>query len=171
MGRKNFLIEGGSGTGKTTVCHELRRRGYQAINGDRELAYQGDPETGSPVTGVTGIAVHHHHIWDVDKVKSLIADRSEAVTFFCGGSRNFGKFIGLFDAVFVLEVDAETLACRLDGRPRDEWGGREEERRLIERLHLTRTEIPSGAIPINAAAPLPHVVDDILRRVQAGGRA
>jgi hypothetical protein len=120
---------------------------------------------------VTGIAVHHHHIWDVDKVKSLIADRSEAVTFFCGGSRNFGKFIGLFDAVFVLEVDAETLAGRLDGRPRDEWGGREEERRLIERLHLTRTEIPSGAIPINAAAPLPHVVDDILRRVQAGGRA
>ena len=31
MGVKNFLIEGVSGTGKTTVCHELRRRSYQAI--------------------------------------------------------------------------------------------------------------------------------------------
>lgn len=171
MGRKNFLIEGGSGTGKTAVCHELRRRGYQAINGDRELAYQGDPETGSPVPGVTGTAVHHHHIWDVDKVKSLVADRTEALTFFCGGSRNAGRFIGLFDAVFVLEVDAETLARRLDERPLDEWGGRKDERRLIEQLHQTRAEIPSGAIPIDATAPLPRVVDDILRRVQASGGA
>jgi hypothetical protein len=46
MGKRNYLIEGVSGTGKTSVCQELRRRGYLAINGDRELAYQGDPTTG-----------------------------------------------------------------------------------------------------------------------------
>ena len=28
MGKRNYLIEGVSGTGKTSVCHELRRRGY-----------------------------------------------------------------------------------------------------------------------------------------------
>jgi hypothetical protein len=33
---------------KTSVCKELQRRGYYAINGDRELACQGDPETGTP---------------------------------------------------------------------------------------------------------------------------
>jgi hypothetical protein len=47
MGMRNYLIEGVSGTGKTSVCNELQRRGYHAINGDRELAYQGDPETGN----------------------------------------------------------------------------------------------------------------------------
>lgn len=48
MGVANYLIEGVSGAGKTTVCDELHRRGYQAIHGDRELAYQGDPATGTP---------------------------------------------------------------------------------------------------------------------------
>ncbi|MDD9900252.1 MAG: hypothetical protein OXT65_04670 [Alphaproteobacteria bacterium] len=37
MGIKNYLIKGISGTGKTSVCHELRRRGHHALNGDRDL--------------------------------------------------------------------------------------------------------------------------------------
>ena len=86
MGKRNYLIEGVSGTGKTSVCNELQRRSYHAINGDRELAYQGDPETGKPMDSSLP---HEHHIWHVDKVKALVASQSEAVTFFCGGSRNF----------------------------------------------------------------------------------
>jgi len=170
MGRRNYLIEGGSGTGKTSICGELRRRGYHAINGDRELAYRGDPETGEPLAGITGISVHDHHIWRVDEVKALIADQREAVTFFCGGSRNFAKFLDLFDGVFVLAVDRETLNRRLDERPPDEWGGRLEERKLIERLHQTREEIPVGGITIDATVPLADVADAILRRVQTTNR-
>jgi hypothetical protein len=171
MGRRNYLVEGGSGTGKTAVCNELRRRGFHAINGDRELAYQGDPETGEPQAGITGVSAHHHHLWRVGDVEALISDRSEAVTFFCGGSRNFGKFIDLFDGVFVLEVDLETLNRRLDGRPHDEWGGLPAERALIEHLHRTREDIPSAGIVIDATAPLQDVVDEILRRVRATGSA
>jgi broad-specificity NMP kinase len=116
MGRRNYLVEGVSGTGKTAVCAELQRRGYDAIHGDRELAYQGDPATGAAVEGHT----HEHHIWDVEKVEALIADQDAAETFLCGGSRNVSKFIGLFDAVFVLTVDLVTLNRRLDGRNSDE---------------------------------------------------
>ncbi len=78
MGVRNYLIEGVSATGKTSVCRELQRRGYYAINGDTELAYQGDPETGEPTDGLT----HEHHIWHVDKVKALVANQDEAVAFF-----------------------------------------------------------------------------------------
>jgi broad-specificity NMP kinase len=49
MGVRNYLIEGVSGTGKTSVCDELQQRGYQTIHGNRELAYQDDPETGEPL--------------------------------------------------------------------------------------------------------------------------
>ena len=163
MGRTNFLVEGVSGTGKTSVADELQRRGYQAIHGDRELAYQGDPETGEPLDGLD----HEHHIWDVDAVRALVANRDEAVTFFCGGSRNFAKFIDLFDGVFVLDVDLDTLRQRLDDRPDSEWGGgRPVDRELIERLHRTKEDLPPNGIPIDATAPIEQVVDQILRRAR-----
>lgn len=158
MGVRNYLIEGVSGTGKTSVCNELRRRGNHAINGDRDLAYQGDPETGKPLGGFA----HKHHIWDVDKVRALVADRSHAASFFCGGSRNFNRFIDLFDRVFVLEVDQDTLHRRLAVRSEDEWGGRASEREFIARLHATKEDIPRNAIMIDATAPIARVVDEIL---------
>lgn len=37
MGVRNYLIEGLSGTGKTTVAEELQRCGYHVMRGDREL--------------------------------------------------------------------------------------------------------------------------------------
>ncbi|MBT8163479.1 MULTISPECIES: AAA family ATPase [Arthrobacter] len=173
MGRRNFLIEGGSGTGKTSVCEELARRGYHVVHGDRELAYQGDPETGAPMEDVTGLAVHDDHLWRVDKVKALVADQRQAVTFFCGGSRKFAKFIDLFNGVFVLEVDTETLVRRLDDRREDEWGGqrRQAELDLILRLHRTKADIPRGGIAIDATGPLAHVVDEILTLSGAVGQS
>lgn len=158
MGVRNYLIEGVSGTGKTSVCRELQRRGQHAVNGDTELAYQGDPETGEPLPGL----LHEHHIWDVAKVRSLVADRSTPVTFFCGGSRNHARFIDLFDGVFVLEVDADTLVRRLAARPVGEWGGRPAERELALRLRETKEDLPDGTV-IDATAPLTQVVEEILR--------
>jgi broad-specificity NMP kinase len=163
MGIRNYLIEGVSGTGKTSVCKELQRRGYHAINGDNELAYQGDPETGKPTDDVG----HEHHIWHVDKVKAIVASQDEAVTFFCGGSRNFSKFIDLLDGVFVLEVDPDTLNRRLDERPEDEWGGEHAERELIVRLHQTKEDIPKNGIIIDATAPITRVADEIVRQSEA----
>ena len=160
MGVRNYLVEGVSGTGKTSVCDELRRRGYHAIHGDRELSYQGDPETGEPVDGVA----HEHHIWDVDKVKALVAGQTNAMSFFCGGSRNFPRFIHLFDGVFVLEVDIDTLNRRLAPRAENEWGGRSSERDLIARLHATKEDVPKNGVIIDATASIAHVVDEILSK-------
>jgi hypothetical protein len=161
---RNYLIEGVSGTGKTSVCNELRRRGYHAINGDTDLAYQGDPETSEPTDDVTS---HWNHIWPVDRVRALVADQSERFTFFCGGSRNFAKFLDLFDGVFVLEIDLDTLNRRLDQRPEDEFGAQQSDRDLIMRLHRTKEDTPKNGILIDATAPLAHVVDEIVRRAKA----
>lgn len=98
-------------------------------------------------------------------MRALIADHSDEVTFFCGGSRNFSKFVDLFDEVFVLDVDLDTLLHRLDQRPRDEWGSRQAERDLVIRLHRTREDIPTDGVVIDATRPLAAVVDAILRHV------
>ncbi len=142
------------------------------------MKYRGDPKTGEPVKEPVhaserdkAIWQQEHLLWDIDKVKSLTADQSKAISFFCGGSRNFSKFIGLFDGVFVLEVhDLDTLYRRLDERvARDptDWGGKSEEKELVARLHRTKEDIPSGGIIIDATQPLVSVVDEILSHVRA----
>lgn len=168
MGVRNYLIEGVSGTGKTSVATELARRGYHVVHGDREVAYQGDPETGEPLDGSArspdAAFGHKHHLWDVEKVKSLVADKSRPISFFCGGSRNFSQFIDLFDEVFVLDVDLDTLKSRLAGRPEDEFGGKPEERELVLRWHATKEDLPGNATLIDATAPLARVVDSVLSK-------
>lgn len=161
MGVKNYLIEGVSCAGKTTVCHELRRRGYHTIHGDNELAYFGDLETGEPLAD--NASENRGWIWDVEKVSALVADHSHPASFFCGGSRNSDRFLDLFDAVFVLEIDLATLNRRLALRPKDEWGGTASEGEAFARLQqATKAFIPKNAIIIDATEPLAHVVDEIL---------
>jgi thymidylate kinase len=158
MGVKNYLIDGGSGTGKTAVCNELQRRGYQAIHGDRELKI--NPKINNDLPP----------LWDEAKVNALIADHKESITFFCGGCSNSSNFIDRLDGVFVLEVnDIDTVMRRIDERllvdPTD-WGGKQEEREIIIRAHQTKEAIPAGWA-IDATAPLESVVDEILRRVDS----
>lgn len=161
MGVKNYLIDGVSCAGKTTVCNELQRRGYHAIHGDRELAYWGDLKTGAPVGG--GADEQRAWMWDVAKVRALVADKNHAATFLCGGSRNAGDFLELFDGVFVLEIDRDTLNQRLAARPEHAWGGTAPEGEAFARLqHATKVGLPENAIPIDATAPLARVVDTIL---------
>jgi dephospho-CoA kinase len=165
VGVRNYLVEGVSCTGKTSVCRELRRRGFDVVDGDNELAYQGDPETGRP----TDTTSHFHHLWDVAKVRALAADGSQAATFFCGGSRNLRTFVDVFDEVFVLDVDRETLERRLDARAPDDFGAAPSERELVLRLHATQKDVPATGVRIDATAPLAEVVDEILRVVDRTG--
>lgn len=163
MGARNYLVDGLSGTGKTVVCDELQRRGYQAIHGDRELKVEPkmDEATSGPIPGYD-----LPPLWNVEKVNALLANHDEAITFFCGGCSNSSEFIDRLDGVFVLEVnDIETVMRRIDERvvadPTD-WGGKEEEREIIRRAYQTKETVPKNGIAIDAAAPIPEVVDSIL---------
>ncbi len=169
MGIRNYLIEGVSGAGKTSVAEELARRGHHVIHGDRTLAYYGDPETGAPLDWPPHQSEaerldwgNAHWIWPVAEVAAIAADRSHAMTFFCGGSRNFARFIHLFDRVFILDLDPQTLNNRLLARPADEFGGGPGERAFVLDLHASGQSIPSVGTRIDATQPLVRVVDDIL---------
>jgi len=173
MGVKNYLVEGVSCSGKTSVATELQQQGHHVIHGDRCLAYKGDPETGSPLEGQLDGAwvmdvsfAHRHHLWCFEKVKALMADQSHAITFFCGGARNFSTFIGLFDAVFILQLDRATLEKRLLMRPEDEFGGKAEERAFILGLHENGQDVPKGSIEINATQPIGEVVTELLSHIK-----
>jgi hypothetical protein len=145
---------------------ELQRRGHHAIHGDRELAYSGDPSTGVLTARAltSPMERHQHHIWDIPRLQSLVADRTTPATFFCGGSRNAGSFLHLFDEVFVLDIDTDTLRRRLDQRPGDDWGATPEERQLTLELHRTKQDLPGRGIVLDATVPLSRLVDEMLGR-------
>lgn len=191
VGVRNFLIEGVSGSGKTAVCTELEQRCYQAIHGDRVLAYVGDPETGDPIPDNVTPGGHiascscwdclawlsEHWLYDLDQVRTIASDREQSMTFFCGGSRNFSQVIDLFDAVFVLDVDLDTLLRRLKRRPAHEFGGKQSDRDLVALQNRTREDrlrdrrIPKDGILVDTSQALTQVVDEILRRAEDIDRA
>jgi adenylate kinase family enzyme len=169
MGIRNYLIDGVSGAGKTTVARELEQRGYHVIHGDRTLAYYGDPETGEPLGplpaefGNDEMAWWYARwIWPVTRVKSMLAGRSHPMTFFCGGSRNSHRFIDLFDQAFLLEVDLDTLDQRLAARKGDEFGGTPAQRAIVVQVHATGEGLTRNAVKIDATRPVEQVVDEIL---------
>ena len=177
MGVRNYLIEGVSGSGKTTVAEELQRRGHHVIHGDRQFAYYGDPESGEPLDWPSDKSErdtvewgYRHWIWPIEKVRLLAADQRHAMTFFCGGSRNRHHFIDMFDEIFVLEVDPGALSRRLVARPEDEFGGKPIERELALRLQKTREDFPRNAVRIDATSPITRVVDEILSKCPAAGQ-
>ena len=163
MGRRNYLIEGLSGTGKTSVCDELQRRGYHAIHGDRELAYQGDPETGEPRDG----SAHEHHIWNVDEVRALVADGSKPVTFLLwvarevnlAGMRVLGSGHVPSDWRFEL---SRSIASSMRG-PARRWSG-SSRRRAVRRNASGRETKTDGGIRVEQ--PVEHV--DAARCYQRG---
>ncbi len=89
MAKRNYLVEGLSAAGKSSVYEELIRRGYKAISTDRAWAYHADPDTGLP-----GGPTHHDHwMWDQQKAVSELESPEPEVLFVCGSSRNRDHFL------------------------------------------------------------------------------
>jgi hypothetical protein len=152
MAKRNYLVEGLSGAGKSSVYEELIRRGYMAISTDRAWKRPGAPDTGLPA----------HSIWDPQKAVSELESPEPEVLFVCGSSRNRDHFLPYFTKIFNLRIDDDTMRRRLHERTNNEFGKQPEEVELM--LTLNRSdEKPAGAIDVDATRPLDQVVDELLR--------
>jgi hypothetical protein len=89
VAKRNYLVEGLSGVGKSSVYEELIRRGYTAISTDRAWAYHADPDTGLP----GGPAQHENFMWDLQKAVGELESAEEEVLFVCGSSRNRDRLL------------------------------------------------------------------------------
>ena len=161
MAKRNYLVEGLSGAGKSSVYEELIRRGYKAISTDRAWKYRADPDTGLP-----GRPVHYDNpMWDHQRAVSELESPEPEVLFVCGSSRNRDSFLPYFTKTFNLRIDDDTMRRRLQERTNNEYGKRPEEVELMLRLNRS-DEKPAGAIDVDATQPLAEVVDELLRLAQ-----
>jgi gluconate kinase len=158
MAKRNYLVEGLSGAGKSSVYEELIRRGCKAISTDRAWAYNADPDTclaGGPIG-------HDTWMWDHQRAVGELESLEEEVLFVCGSSRNRDDFLPYFAKIFNLRIDNDTMRRRLQERTENDWPLGEEGVELM--LELNRSdERPPGAIDVDATQPLNQVVDELLR--------
>ncbi len=164
MAKRNYLVEGLSGTGKSSVYEELVRRGYTAITTDRSWAFSADPDTGLP----GGPGGHDTWMWDRQKAVGELESPEPDVLFVCGSSRNRDHFLPYFTKVFNLRVDDDTMRRRLEARTDDDWPLGQAGVELM--LELNRTDVgPGEATDVDATQPLSKVVDEILRLARIHG--
>jgi len=150
----NYLIEGVSGTGKTTVCEELKKRGYKAVEADEEMAHYADPKTGLP----TEEKIPDNWIWNEEKFKKALKQEGNDLIFVCGGAMNQEEFKQHFEKVFTLHIDDETL---------NDFGKHPDELALQLEWNKGAVEYSKqrGTLLINATKPIEVVVDEILSYV------
>ena len=155
MAKRNYLVEGLSGAGKSSVYEELIRRGYRAISTDRAWKYPADPDNGLPGRPI-------HSLWDEQRAVSQLKNPEPEVLFVCGSSRNRDRFLPYFTKIFNLRIDDDTMRRRLQERTNNDFGKQHEELELM--LRLNRSDVkPAGAIDVDATQPLERVVDEVLR--------
>ena len=161
---KAYLIEGVSGTGKTSVCEELKKRGYKAVEADEEIAHYADPKTGLP----TEEKIPDNWIWNEEKFNKALQQEGDGPIFICGGAMNQEDFKHHFEKVFTLHIDNETLKHRLSNRTNNDFGKKPDE--LALQLEWNKGAIKyskeRGTVLIDATRPIEIVVDEIIEHTK-----
>lgn len=142
-----------SGTGKSTVIHELAARGYKAIDADY---------------GWSGCGPDGDWVWQEDRVQHLLSTEDSAILFLCGCAPNQGKFYSQFDHIILLSAPAAVIVERLRTRTNNPYGKDSDKLALVlGYLQTVEPLLRSGAgHEIDTSAPLNHVVEDVLRIVR-----
>jgi adenylate kinase family enzyme len=168
-----YLVLGRAGSGKSSVAHELKDRGYSAFDADSitglarwEDATTAQPITPQDITYVDSSKIHWN--WQNEKISQLL--ESEMDLFLCGGADNDLSFIKLFDRAFILDVAPQIQAERLKSPQREQENSYATHPDMIpivltEQLELLKSATELGAVAINANQPIKKVVDDILSHI------
>jgi thymidylate kinase len=165
-----YFVTGIPGAGKSSVVRELVERGYAAQDTD-SLSIWIRFDNGEPDNGQSGIPYgtpewYRTFRWTLEAavVSRLKKESGDTAVFLCGAPGNTRELAHLFDKVFCLAVDDETLEHRLMSRTGKDYGKAKHEHDDVLRWNKTFADDfrALGAVVIDAAEPLPRVVDAIL---------
>lgn len=165
-----YLITGHSGSGKSTIGRILRKRGYNAVEGDT-IARWVNKDTGivaklkNPTNAVW--VDQHYWEWDRDKLNELSGEAGKSLTFLTGSSDHMDYFWPKFKSVFLLMVDTEITKSRVMNRIEHDYGKGEGQ---IERILQWRADLhdlarKNGAVYIDASPHADIVVNSMLEKI------
>jgi hypothetical protein len=151
------LLTGMSGTGKSALVHELRRRGY--------LAYDADDD------GFSEPRADGRWGWRADRVADLLAQDTQRLLFFAGCSEEQIELP--FDYRVLLTAPKSVLVDRLRTRTGNAYGrgGVELSQVLSDLAEVEPLLRRSADLVLTTTAPLPDVADRLITRIAEFGAA
>lgn len=149
------LITGMSGSGKSALVQELRRRGYRAYDADDDGF--SEPRAG----GRWG--------WRTERVAELLAQDPEGLLFFAGCSEEQSELP--FDCRVLLTVEEPVLIDRLRTRSSNPYGRDPAElaQVLADRAEIEPLLRRTAHLVLTTAAPLEQVADRLIEGIAAPG--
>jgi len=169
-----IYVTGIAGAGKSEVFKELKKRGYEAHEGDDNLSSFYNNETGEVVERPQASSERtkewrKHHTWMMskDKLLELKDTAKEKPVFVCGVASNEDEYIDVFDKVFALDIDTETMKHRINTRTSGDFGKSTHEMKTLLEWQETTADYYQkvGAHVIDATKPVTSVVDEIVSSI------
>jgi len=170
---KKILVTGVSGTGKTTVCRELQKRGVKTIGIDEVdgLSYWVNKETKKRLVKKADCSKEflstYEWICDMTVLKSLTDDIDEPIVI-CGNVENIIECIDFCDTSLLLVCTPETFFSRIDSRNDNEYGQSEDAKNFMLSYYEGDNKkcIEAGAAVIDAEQSIGAVLDSVMEYVK-----
>jgi len=162
-----YFITGRKGSGKTTVIKALQERGFTAYNTDDlpDSTKLQNKETDEVVPWPEGVVDWTKYSWNWQKpeIEKLLA--SDKTVFIGAVTSNQSDFYAMFDKVFLITVDSDTLRQRLEKHEHASHHQPGEIERIVSD-HEGRQQrmIKEGVEPVSGTRPTDEIVEDILDR-------
>jgi shikimate kinase len=139
----HVLMTGMSGAGKTTVLHELSRRGHRTIDTDDEGWVLPDGT------------------WDEPRMSELLASSPAVVV--SGTVENQGRFYDRFGAVILLSAPVEVLIERVATRTNNPYGNAPADQLVIRQQVLDVEPLlrNSATLELDGRRPVSELADQI----------
>jgi shikimate kinase len=156
-----YFISAVSGTGKTTLMHELRRRGEEAHDTDTECI-RCSKETGEPIGYEEAKRDGYNWMYPTEHLQSLKAQSRTKNIFLLGSIDNFDEVKAAADEYVWMTIPLDVLLHRLDTREK-EYGKSDDERQLILALYeKMQSAITPATFTLDATKPVSEIADDLL---------
>jgi broad-specificity NMP kinase len=164
-----ILITGVSGTGKSTMAKELRKRNIFSIDFSdiRGMCSWQDKQTKEKIEEYNPILSDEwfdskHYICDLKKLKEIL-DQHKDIVMTGVASGNHTEYFPFFDRVILLQCNPETFIDRMKTRIAPYGKTKAEQDDAIKwQKEFDPLLLSQGAIPINTEGNIDTVVDKII---------
>lgn len=147
---KRVLLTGMSGTGKSSVIEQLRKRGFKAIDMDEPGWSEHDADGNQQ--------------WNEARLQEALDAANDDTLFISGCTENQVKFYPQLTDIILLSAPGELLAERLSSRTNNPYGKRPGElEEVLSYLETVEPLLRRGATcEIKTTIPLEQVVEEVL---------